>query len=67
MYEKNLFLHCKKHDIFVISLAKERLFCVFDFRSTFFTVFCSADAAYPVFAAPKARATFYFFTMRVLA
>ena len=67
MYEKNLFLHCKKHDIFVFSLAKERLFCVFDFRSTFFIVFCIADAAYPVFAAPKARATFYFFTMMVLA
>ena len=51
----------------MFSLAKERLFCVFDFKSTFFIVFCSADAAYPVFAAPKARATFYFFTMRVLA
>ena len=65
---KKIFSYIAKSMTFLyFSLAKERLFCVFDFKSTFFIVFCSADAAYPVFAAPKARATFYFFTMRVLA
>ena len=37
MYEKNLFLHCKKLDIFVFTLAKERVFCKHIVQYRFFS------------------------------
>ena len=67
MYEKFFSYFAKSMTFLCFRLQKNVYFAFSISKARFFIVFCSADAAYYVFAAPKARATFYFFTMRVLA